>query len=112
MATAMDLEDERIGPGLPWSLAAGSWRDATRVAAADPDLWGGIFAFNRAPVLAALDRWLGAITEFRSSLAAKPGRRASFDSRAIARKRRRLSSRLEAVGGGPSGVARPRNHRP
>lgn len=32
------------------SLAAGSFRDATRVAGADPDLWRGIFDSNAAPL--------------------------------------------------------------
>lgn len=38
--------------GKTWaaSIAAGSFRDATRVAGADPALWGPIFAMNRAAV--------------------------------------------------------------
>lgn len=35
------------------ALAAGSFRDATRVAGADPDLWRGIFKSNAGPLRAA-----------------------------------------------------------
>lgn len=40
----------RAIPGLQ-GLAAGSFRDATRVAASDPELWAGIFRENRAEIL-------------------------------------------------------------
>ncbi len=36
-------------------LAAGAYRDGTRVAEADASLWAGIFLENREPVLDALD---------------------------------------------------------
>jgi prephenate dehydrogenase len=38
-------------------LAATGWADTTRVAAGDPELWGQIFAQNRAAMLAALHRF-------------------------------------------------------
>jgi prephenate dehydrogenase len=42
----------------PWlHLAATGWADTTRVAAGDPELWGQIFAQNRAAMLAALHRF-------------------------------------------------------
>jgi prephenate dehydrogenase len=50
LARELDRDD------LPWSLAAGSWRDATRVAASDPALWAEIFAANRSALVPALER--------------------------------------------------------
>ncbi len=37
------------------TLAAGAYRDGTRVAASDADLWTGIFLANQRPLLEALD---------------------------------------------------------
>jgi prephenate dehydrogenase len=48
------------------ALTAGGWRDATRVAGGDPNLWTPIFASNRQGVLDALERfdtYLSAIHE-------------------------------------------------
>jgi prephenate dehydrogenase len=47
-------------------LAASGWRDTTRVAGGDPELWRAIFASNRQEVLDALkqfERWTGEIRE-------------------------------------------------
>lgn len=47
-------------------LAAGGWRDTTRIAGSDPHLWQAIFAANREEVLDALkrfERWTGEIRE-------------------------------------------------
>jgi len=47
-------------------LAASGWRDTTRVAAGDPEMWRAIFATNRQEVLEALkrfERWTGEIRE-------------------------------------------------
>lgn len=49
-------------------LAASGWRDTTRVAAGDPNLWEPIFATNRQHVLSALDRFLTTLAELRESL--------------------------------------------
>lgn len=69
MAVAHRLSQVEDNPDLPWGLAAGSWRDATRVAAASPELWEGIFQANRDEVRAALDRWLEVLGELRHALA-------------------------------------------
>ncbi len=75
-------------------LAGGGFRDATRIAASNPDLWVAILRSNRAAVLAGLDslmqrlgdtsaliedqrwgelgRWLAAAREARLELFAKP----------------------------------------
>jgi 3-phosphoshikimate 1-carboxyvinyltransferase len=49
-------------------LAASGWRDTTRIAGADPDLWRPIFDANRNHVLEALDRFDEAIAVIREAL--------------------------------------------
>jgi prephenate dehydrogenase len=49
-------------------LAAGSWRDTTRVAGSDPKLWQPIFAANRDRVLEALDRFSQVLAGVRENL--------------------------------------------
>ena len=49
-------------------LAAGAYRDGTRVAGADGDLWAGIFLENRRPVLEALDAFEAHLDGFRRAL--------------------------------------------
>lgn len=51
-------------------LTAGGFRDTTRIAAGDPDLWAAIFQANQAAVLTALDRYADRMTQFRQLLAA------------------------------------------
>ena len=51
-------------------LTAGGFRDTTRIAAGDPDLWAAIFLANREAVLAAADRFAAGMAEFRTHLAA------------------------------------------
>jgi prephenate dehydrogenase len=51
-------------------LAAGAYRDGTRVADADAALWAGIFRENRRPVLDALDRFEAQFAAFRAALEA------------------------------------------
>jgi cyclohexadieny/prephenate dehydrogenase len=52
------------------NLTAGGFRDATRIAAGDPDLWAAIFEANRDAVLHSLDRFAGRMDEFRRLLQA------------------------------------------
>ncbi len=49
-------------------LTAGGFRDTTRIAAGDPDLWAAIFLANRDAVLAAVDRFAEQMAEFRGRL--------------------------------------------
>jgi prephenate dehydrogenase len=51
------------GGQLP--LAGGGWRDTTRVAAGDAELWRQIFLDNRQALLPCLDRFLNKLDEFR-----------------------------------------------
>ena len=49
-------------------LAASGFRDTTRVAAGDPDLWAAIFAQNRGAVLHALARLADQLAAYRGAL--------------------------------------------
>jgi prephenate dehydrogenase len=50
------------------SLTATGFRDTTRVAAGDPDLWAAIFAQNRGAVLAALGRLEQRLADYRHAI--------------------------------------------
>jgi cyclohexadieny/prephenate dehydrogenase len=52
------------------TLTAGGFRDTTRIAAGDPDLWAAIFRANREAVLSAVDRFTDRMNQFRQFLAA------------------------------------------
>ncbi len=52
-------------------LAAGAFRDGTRVAGSDGALWTDIFLENRAPLLRALDRFAMQLDRFRAALDAR-----------------------------------------
>jgi prephenate dehydrogenase len=49
-------------------LAAGAYRDGTRVAGSDARLWAAIFRENRGPVLDALGRFENQLADFRAAL--------------------------------------------
>lgn len=49
-------------------LAASGWRDTTRVAAGDAELWRQIFSENRRHVLQSLDKFEKVLSEFRQAL--------------------------------------------
>lgn len=49
-------------------LAATGWRDTTRVAAGDVELWRQIFSENRRHVLQSLDKFEKVLSEFRQAL--------------------------------------------
>ena len=51
-------------------LSAGGFRDVTRVAAGDPDLWAAIFTANRDATLTALTAFNSRMNEFRKLLEA------------------------------------------
>ncbi len=51
-----------------FDLAAGAFRDTTRVAAADAALWSSIFVENRGPLLDSLEQLEAALAELRSGL--------------------------------------------
>lgn len=49
-------------------LAAGGFRDTTRVASSNPSLWKGILTTNRSAVLEGLDKLIDNLTQLRSAL--------------------------------------------
>ena len=51
------------------NLTAGGFRDCTRIAAGDPELWAAIFEANGPAVLGALDQYLRRLQDFRGILA-------------------------------------------
>jgi prephenate dehydrogenase len=55
------------------SVAAGGFRDVTRIAASDPDLWVGILTENRDAVLWALDGFRDRLSRLRAVLEAGDG---------------------------------------
>lgn len=55
-------------PAEVLGLAAGAYRDGTRVAGSDAALWAGIFRENRTPLLHALDQFSRQLSSFRHAL--------------------------------------------
>jgi prephenate dehydrogenase len=65
-ATLMRLADERSTEQRALlRLAAGGFRDMTRVAAGHPGIWPDICVENRVAIVAELDELIGALTEMR-----------------------------------------------
>ena len=56
-----------LSPGNS-SLAASGFRDTTRIASGDPDLWTAIFLANRRQILASLTKFDQLLAEFRQAL--------------------------------------------
>jgi len=70
-ATLMRLADERSEEHRALlRLAAGGFRDMTRIAAGHPGIWPDICAENREAIVAVLDRLIGALGEVRTVVAA------------------------------------------
>ena len=59
-----------VTPRQHLGLTAGGFRDTTRIAAGDPDLWAGIFRSNRVPLLASLDELIQQLAKLRDALEA------------------------------------------
>lgn len=57
-----------ILPGGRRELAASGFRDTTRIAGGDPEVWTPIFQQNRAAMLAVLDEFQDRLGEFRQAL--------------------------------------------
>jgi prephenate dehydrogenase len=92
---ARELADE--SQGLP--ATGPSFRDATRVAGANPALWRDIFLSNRAALERELDSYLDALTQVREDLRAGDPARLEHWIEGSRTNRRRL---LEAdLAGGP-----------
>lgn len=88
-------------------LAAGALRDATRVAAANPELWEEILSANRGHVARALDEAIARLVRLRDAaeanaplVAPRDGTPPVLDGTFLARLRRRLGRILDAPHGG------------
>jgi prephenate dehydrogenase len=84
---------------LPWRLAAGSWRDATRVAMADSTLWQPIITANHAAIAEALDLLLAPLEQLRDRLRSGAddllcGGEGGLEAETLARVRRRIDPDL------------------
>jgi prephenate dehydrogenase len=79
------------------AVAGGGFRDTTRIAASDPDLWLPILAGNRAAVLRALDHYRARLDELRAALAADDAVALRRVLERAARARRRLVPKEDAV---------------
>jgi prephenate dehydrogenase len=55
-------------PGDLLPLAASGWRDTTRIAGADPQLWQSIFTENKPAVLDALEMFTQILGNMREAL--------------------------------------------
>lgn len=75
------------GGPLALSLAAGSFRDGTRVAGSNPELVRAMTEGNKAALLDAVDDALGRLGATRGSLASTGGLKSTLDSGHEARKR-------------------------
>lgn len=79
-------------------LAAGGFRDMTRVAAGQPDIWPDICVTNRAAIVDVLDKYLGELHRVRT-LVADEDRESLLTMLEAAQVARRA---LPAVGAGPA----------
>ncbi|RRO15118.1 prephenate dehydrogenase [Saccharopolyspora rhizosphaerae] len=82
------------GGPLALSLAAGSFRDGTRVAGSDPELVRAMTEGNKPALLDAVDDALGRLGAARGSLASTGGLKSTLDAGYEARRR------LDALAGG------------
>ena len=63
----------RLPAGMSMAHAGGAFRDCTRVADIDADLWTGLLAQNADCILPHLDTYIGQLTSFRDALARGDG---------------------------------------
>lgn len=68
-AAALSLLAARQADNTVNRLAAGGFRDITRIASSDAALWAGISLESRAELLPLLDEYIGVLAEFRAFLA-------------------------------------------
>jgi prephenate dehydrogenase len=96
-ATLMNLAaDTALEHGTLLRLAAGGFRDMTRIAAGDPGIWPDVCVENRAGILDVLDRLLVALTGVRQVVAA------ADRSQMLALLERAREARVNLPAGAPS----------
>jgi prephenate dehydrogenase len=81
------------------AVAGGGFRDTTRIAASDPDLWLGILRGNQAAVLETLDAYRDQLDDVRTALAGEDwAALRTILSRASAARRRLVAKGEQLVG--------------
>ena len=68
-ASALALQAALTDEGSLSCLAAGGFRDITRIASSDAALWAGISQENTRELLPVLDQYIGLLADFRHQLA-------------------------------------------
>jgi prephenate dehydrogenase len=58
---------------LKFSFAAGGFRDFTRIAASNPEMWRDVCVANRVALLAELDAYTAVLSRFRAAIEASDG---------------------------------------
>tara|TARA_Y100000294_G_C8499301_1_gene314131 strand:+ start:106 stop:927 length:822 start_codon:yes stop_codon:yes gene_type:complete len=79
-------------PGDLSTLAGPGFRDFTRIAASNPDMWQRIFRMNRGLLLAALDTFHGALDELERALRDRDDEQLSALIADAAKRRRKFSA--------------------
>ncbi len=82
-------------PGLVRTFAGGGFRDFTRIAASDPDMWRDICLDNRDEILRAIDLLAAELADLRASIA---GRRRPGPQRLLRPRRADCGARCDPSG--------------
>lgn len=81
------------------ALAAGGFRDTTRVASGDPVMWRDICLTNRGPILEMIDQFLSALQHVRTAIEAGDGRGLVFHMEQAREVRRQLPRHRKGIAG-------------
>ena len=85
-------------------IAAGSWRDLTRVGGVDPELWSQILAGNAEPNAAAIDDLIARLARYRDLLSDRDALRAALAD--VAATKAAQTKRTIPEGEGPETLAK------
>lgn len=102
MQAARDLGEDLQGTkpaGLPFKVAAGSWRDGTRVAASAPTIWHDIVHHNRDAIVETLGAYIDVLQSIHGALArGEPDVLSqTVDAAALAQLRRKIATNLPPI---------------
>lgn len=99
VATALVLAVGQVTADDPrvLALAAGGFRDTTRVASGDPVMWRDICLSNREPLLEMLDRFMAVLKETRRAVAAEDGQELMDQMARARRVREQLPLRRKGI---------------
>ncbi|MBX7159173.1 MAG: prephenate dehydrogenase/arogenate dehydrogenase family protein [Acidimicrobiia bacterium] len=85
-AALMNVAQSRAGDAPVLRLAAGGFRDVTRIAAGSPRVWEDILAENSAAIRDALDAYIDGLTAIRADLHDRAALRATLESASRSRR--------------------------